>query len=139
MNFYQKFKDGKKILVKQEKGENWAIRKAMHKDTVSGLVQIQKIKEVSLSNAIDDWGNITENKSLRDKIGKLLSEGNDKKKITKFFKDLDNKWNEIDITRVKVFYFETDLVASRVSLNDSFNKDKIDTITDTAIQKILWP
>jgi CRISPR-associated endonuclease Csn1 len=137
VNFYQKFKDGKKILVKQEKGENWAIRKAMHKDTVSGLVQIQKIKEVSLSNAIDDWGNITENKSLRDKIGKLLSEGNDKKKITKFFKDLDNKWNEIDITRVKVFYFETDLVASRVSLNDSFNKDKIDTITDTAIQKIL--
>lgn len=137
VNYYQKFDDGKKVIMKQEKGENWAIRKALHKDTVSGLVKIQKIKEVSLSNAIDDWENIAQNKSLRNKIKKLFAEGNDKKKITKQFKDLDNKWNEIDISRVKVYYYETDQVASRVSLNDSFNKAKIETITDTGIQKIL--
>ena len=137
VNHYQKFDDGKKVLVKQEKGENWAIRKAMHKDTVSGLVQIQKIKEVSLSNAIDDWQNIAENRSLRDKISKLITEGNDKKKISKFFKDLDFKWKEIDISKVKLYYFETDQVASRIVLNDSFNKAKIETITDTGIQKIL--
>ena len=137
VNYYQKYVDSKKVLVKQDKGENWAIRKALHKDTVSGLVQIQKTKEVSLSNAIDDWENIAENKSLRNNVRKLFSEGNDKKKITKIFKDLDNKWEDQDITRVNVFYFETDQVASRVSLNDSFNEAKIQTITDTGIQKIL--
>jgi CRISPR-associated endonuclease Csn1 len=137
VNYYQKFDNGKKVHVKQEKGENWAIRKAMHKDTVSGQVQIQKIKEVSLSNAIDNWQNIAENKSLRTKISELITEGNDKKKISKFFKDLDFKWNEIDISRVKLYYYDIDQVASRVNLNDSFNKAKIETITDTGIQKIL--
>jgi CRISPR-associated endonuclease Csn1 len=137
VNQYQKYVDGKKVIKKQENGENWAIRKALHKDTVYGLVQIQKIRDISLSNAIDDWQNIANHTSLREKIKKLLSEGNDKKKILKFFKDIDNRWNEIDISRVKVFYYETDQVASRVSLNDSFNKAKIETITDSGIQKIL--
>lgn len=137
VNFYQKFVDGKKVFIKQENGENWAIRKALHKDTVSGLVQIQKTKEVSLSNAIDDWKNIAENRSLRNQIQKLIDEGNDKKKISKFFKDLNNKWNEKEISRVKVFFHETDQVASRVNLDDSFDSSKIESITDTGIQKIL--
>jgi CRISPR-associated endonuclease Csn1 len=39
-------KDGqlKKVLVKQEKGENWAIRKPMHKETVSGKLDVSASK-----------------------------------------------------------------------------------------------
>lgn len=42
-NYYEKLVDGKKIKVKQE-GVNWAIRKALHKDTVSGKVELPRIK-----------------------------------------------------------------------------------------------
>ena len=43
-------KDGKpkKDLITQTKGDSWAIRKPMHKDTVSGLVSLRKKKEVLL-------------------------------------------------------------------------------------------
>ncbi|MCU0418978.1 MAG: type II CRISPR RNA-guided endonuclease Cas9 [Cyclobacteriaceae bacterium] len=39
-------KDGKpkKGLIPQTKGDSWAIRKSMHKDTISGLVSLQRVK-----------------------------------------------------------------------------------------------
>lgn len=39
-------KDGKPIkdIVTQSKGDNWAIRKSMHKETVSGKVELKRIK-----------------------------------------------------------------------------------------------
>lgn len=45
VNYYQKWEkqaDGsmKKVFVKQEKGENWAIRKPLHEQTVSGIVNL---------------------------------------------------------------------------------------------------
>jgi CRISPR-associated endonuclease Csn1 len=47
-NQYEKFveKNGKKVkeLVTQIKGDSWAIRKSMHKDTVSGEVKLDRIK-----------------------------------------------------------------------------------------------
>jgi CRISPR-associated endonuclease Csn1 len=42
-NRYEKYKDGKKVKVEQE-GINWAIRKPMHKDTVSGKVHLNWVK-----------------------------------------------------------------------------------------------
>lgn len=42
-NTYKVFENEKKIEKKQE-GVNWAIRKPMHKDTVSGKVELQRIK-----------------------------------------------------------------------------------------------
>jgi len=42
-NNYQKIENGKKIEKKQE-GINWAIRKSMHKDTVSGKVDLSWVK-----------------------------------------------------------------------------------------------
>jgi CRISPR-associated endonuclease Csn1 len=44
INKYEKIVDGKKVLVNQE-GVNWAIRKPMHKDTVSGKVNLPFVKE----------------------------------------------------------------------------------------------
>lgn len=77
-NTYEKIENGKKVKVKQD-GVNWAIRKPMHKETVSGKVELGRIK----------------------------------------------------VTKGKI------LTATRKSINTSFNKDSIKSITDTGIQKIL--
>lgn len=42
-NYYEKMENGEKIKVAQ-KGINWAIRKPMHKDTVSGKVELPWVK-----------------------------------------------------------------------------------------------
>ncbi len=58
--------------------------------------------------------------------------------LQKYFKENDNKWNDIDVSRLEIYYWENDNVASRVNLDTSFSKDKIDkSVTDTGIQKIL--
>jgi CRISPR-associated endonuclease Csn1 len=142
VNYYQKWvADGngdlKKQIVKQE-GNNWAIRKPMHKETVSGSVSLRKIKNgVSLLNAIDNYEMIV-NKSLRKKIKQLIEEKNDKKKIQTFFKNLENKWNDKDVTKVDLYYFDNDNVASRTKIDESFTSKFIsESVTDTGIQKIL--
>lgn len=132
-------KDGKpkKDFIKQVKGDSWAIRKPMHKDTVSGAVKLRKTKEVSLSAALDNYTDIFD-KDLKKHIALLIEEGYDKKRLVKYFKDAGNKWNDRDISRLKVYYWDNDNVASRVNLDVSFNEKRIiETITDTGIQKIL--
>lgn len=42
-NYYEKIVDGKKVMFKQE-GVNWAIRKPMHKETVSGKIDLPRVK-----------------------------------------------------------------------------------------------
>ena len=109
----------------------------MHKDTVSGLVLLRKKKEVSLSVALDNYNEIVD-KDLKKEILSLVKLKYDKKLLTKFFKDRQNKWNDKDISRVEIYYWDNNNVASRVSLNTSFNEKRIaETITDTGIQKIL--
>ena len=137
-NRYECFVHGKKEIVKQSKGESWAIRKPMHKDTVSAAVSLRKIKTVRLSLAIDDWANIVD-KTLRKEIGLLYSKygENGSKNIIKYFKDRDNKHNGLDVSKVNVYSFDNDCAASRVTLDDTFNSTKIESITDTGIQKIL--
>jgi CRISPR-associated endonuclease Csn1 len=124
-----------KELVPQIKGESWAVRKPMHKDTVSGIVQLQKQKNIALGLAIIDPTKITD-KLLKSKIKLLLKEGLNQDAIIKYFKALKNIWNDKNITKVEVHYFEEN-VASRVSLDISFGLKKIESITDTGIQKIL--
>lgn len=136
VNHYQKFVDGKKVFEKQIKGDSWAIRKPMHKDTVSGSVTLRFKKMVQLSVAIDSVEMIVD-KSLRAKVKELLVQTNDKKKIVKFFKDIEYKWNDKDISRVEIYYLDNENVASRVKVDESFNAEKIGSITDTGIQKIM--
>ncbi len=142
INYYEKIvKDengkSKKVEVKQTRGENWAIRKPMHKDTVSGLITIQRKKKVSLSKALEDWKNIVD-KDLRSKVKELIELNYDSKSLLKFFKDLENKWNTKDISKLDIYYLDTTNVASRVKLDESFTKSKIEnSIADTAIIKIL--
>ena len=139
VNYYQKMVNGEKVVVKQTKGDSWAIRKPMHKDTVAGNVNLWLKKEVTLSSAIDNWKQIVD-KNLKMKIFSLKNEGLDKRRIVKFFTENDNKWAGKDVSRPELYYFSDEaeqLVASRVPLDDSFNTKKIRSITDTGIRKIL--
>ena len=140
-NWYQKWEtqeDGslKKIIKKQESDDHWAIRKPMHKDTVAGLVQLRFKKNVQLSPALDQWEMLVD-KSLKNQIKALVKQGFDKTKIRKFFKELEDKWDGKDISKVEIYYFEKEMVASRTSVDESFNSAVIKSITDTASQKIM--
>jgi len=139
VNKYQCFEDGQKVVKKQTKGDSWAIRKPLHKDTVSGVVNLRLKKTATLSAAIDQWETLVD-KNLKTKIKQLINEGFDKKKIIKFFANQENKWMGKEISKVELYYFSNEnevLVASRVNLDDSFNAKKIESITDTGIQQIL--
>lgn len=140
-NFYQTWKkeengEQKKVSVKQTKGDNWAIRKPMHKDTFSGLVQLKVKQTVSLSVALDQIGMIVD-KSLRDRIKELLAQRYDKRMLQIYFKDLNYYWEGKDMARIEIFSFDKENVASRVKVDESFNRKKIESVTDTGIQKIM--
>ena len=139
-NMYVHFVDGKKTLVKQE-GVNWAIRKSMHKDTVFGEVNLRKIKTVSLNEAIKNPSRIVE-KEFKFKIQSLLKDGYDVKKIKKYFEENKDVWQDINLSKIAVYYFTKEtkdrFFATRKTLDTSFNKKKIEeSVTDTGIQKIL--
>ena len=143
INRHQKYinKDGEwlKELVKQTKGDSWAIRKPMHKDTVAGHVNLRDRKTVTLNAAIEIWETLVD-KNLKTKVKQLINEGYDKKKIVKYFADSDFKWMGKEVVKPEVYYFSDEkemLVASRVNLDVSFNETKIKSITDTGIRKIL--
>jgi CRISPR-associated endonuclease Csn1 len=133
-----------KQLVKQEEGatKNWAIRKPLHKDTVAGLVKLKFKKMVSLSLAIDNWEMIV-NKDLRKEIKKLVNQNFDKKMLLQFFKEQENKWQGVDVSKIEIYYWDVDNsgqasnVASRVKVDESFNSIKINSVTDSGIQTIL--
>lgn len=134
--------NGKKVLVKQEKGDSWAIRKSMHKDTVFGEVNLRKSdKTVSLNEALNNPKAIV-NKEFKKKVQEMLKLGHDAKYIKKYVEENKDVWSDIDIKRMQVYYFTKDIndryFATRKPLDTSFNKKKIkESVTDTGIQKIL--
>ncbi len=141
-NYYVHFDEsGKKVLEKQINGDSWAIRKPMHKDTVFGKVNLQRVKEVRLSLALDTPKMIVD-KKLKEKVLQLYSYKYDKKRIGKYFKENASLWKDLNLSKVAVYYFTNDsaepLVAVRKPLDTSFNAKKIkESVTDTGIQKIL--
>lgn len=139
-NVYIRYENGRKIQVTQ-KGVNWAIRKSMHKDTVFGEVNLRKIKTVSLNIAIQNPTRIVE-RDLKHKIISLLDDGRDPKKIKKYFEENSDVWQDINLSKIQVYYFTKETnnryFATRKPLDTSFNKKKIEeNVTDTGIQKIL--
>ncbi|NDW19292.1 type II CRISPR RNA-guided endonuclease Cas9 [Dysgonomonas sp. 216] len=138
-NKYQKFEDGIKKLDPQASGDNWAIRKPLHKETVYGRVNLQLKKMVSLSVALDNWKMIVD-KDIRDKIKLLFDEKFDKKQILVYFKKVGNRYNQRDISKLEVYYFSDEkepLVATRKALDSSFTVKNINAVTDTGIRQIL--
>lgn len=141
-NYYQAYDDaGKKVFKKQKKGDSWAIRKSMHKDTVFGQVNLRKIKEVRLSVALESPEKIVD-KKIKEKVLQLFAYQYDKKKIEKYFKENASLWKEVNLAKIPVYYFTDEsselLVAVRKNLDTGFTEKKIrESVTDTGIQKIL--
>ena len=150
-NRYQHFDEsGKKVFDKQKKGDSWAIRKSMHKDTGWGEVNLRFIKEVSLNDALRNPKSIV-NKDFKQKVQELFTQGHDAKYIKKYVEDNKDVWSDINTSKIEVYYFTketkdryfatrflSDLVgyfAKVVKYDDAIKK--IEGITDTGIQKIL--
>lgn len=133
--------DGKKHLMKQAKGDGWAIRKSLHKETVFGEVNLRKIKTVSLKEAMQNPQSIVE-KDFKRQLKELMNAGWDIKRIKAYFEERKEVWHEVDLAKIRVYYFTKDtssrLFAVRKLLDDTFDAKKIkEKITDTGIQKIL--
>lgn len=133
--------NGKKVLLKQEKGDSWAIRKSMHKDTVYGEVNLRFKKTVSLNEALKNPNAIV-NKDFKLKVQELQAQGRDAKYIKKYVEDNKDVWSDIDIKKIWIYYFtketKSQYFATRKPIDVSFNKKKIEEcVTDTGIQKIL--
>ncbi|MDR1896172.1 MAG: type II CRISPR RNA-guided endonuclease Cas9 [Prevotellaceae bacterium] len=138
-NKYLAYENGKKVLKSQTKGDSWAIRKPLHKDTVFAKVSLQKIKKVKLSEALNNLENIV-NKEFRDEIRRIgAAYGKfDPDKINKYFKDRKYLYGKTDISKVDMYYFETENAAVRKLLDTSFTEKVIkESVTDSGIQKIL--
>lgn len=135
----------KKELEKQKGSENstnktnWAIRKPMHKETVSGFVKIKKIKK-GFSNLISylDKPELIVDKSIKIKVKSLINFfDNDLKKIRKHLKENPLLIEDKEITKIKVFEWTESATATRVSLNEKFTRKQLESITDSGIIKIL--
>lgn len=138
VNYYQKFFENEKQFIKQTKGENWAIRKPLHKETVSGLVKLKynSDKFISLNNAIENYSLIID-PSIKNIIKNVLIKNkNDFNATKKHFREFPIIINENHIIKVQVYEWKEG-TANRIMLDDSFNSEKIKSVTDSGIQKIL--
>lgn len=131
-NHYEKIVDGKKVRVRQEKGDNWAIRKSMHKDTVFGEVNLRKIKSVSLNEALKN-----PNRIVRKDVKKLICECSDVKAMKKLLSDCFP-----ELTKLEIYYYTSETndkyYATRTMISPDFTKEFIQkSVTDTGIQSIL--
>jgi CRISPR-associated endonuclease Csn1 len=140
VNKYRAYENGKKITKTQTQGESWAIRKPLHKETAFAKVALRKIKTVRLNEALKDWQSIVD-KQLKRQIKAIIAEygGNvDRERLNRYFKDRKYSFNDADISRIQVYYFEDENAAVRKPLGMSFTEKFIkESVTDTGIQKIL--
>lgn len=126
--------EGKKVYVRQTKGENWAIRKSMHKDTVFGEVDLRKVKSVSLNEALKCPERI-----VRKDIKKLVSEcesANAKKKAAVILERFP------EATKLDIYYYTLETkdryFATRIPITQDFIKEFIEkSVTDAGIREIL--
>ncbi len=126
----------KKELIKQTKGDNWAIRKPMHKDTVSGNVKVRVKKTVSFINGVKDWQNLVD-KELKNRIKSLYSLGKNEKTILKYFKENPHQKDGNTISKVEVYAFTQNATATRITLSDKFTAKQLENVTDSGIRSIL--
>ena len=136
---------GKKIRRHQSNREHYAIRKPLHKDSVYGEVILPSIASVNLKKALLKADRILD-KRLKDKIFELrkLYNYSNKQIEEHLTKVCINclEWKNYDFKKIAVRILSNDadathIVAIRKPLDESFDKVKINTITDTGIQKIL--
>lgn len=144
VNKYQVWKeeDGamKKVTVKQTKGDNWAIRKPMHAETVSGKVFLKRIKQshITIANAIEQIEFIVDKEVKKQLTSKIKQYPNNKEGLKKHLKAFPVMIDGKAIDKVQVYEtIEATATRERNNLDITFDEKKIEKITDTGIQKIL--
>jgi len=126
----------KKTQVRQIKGENWAIRKTLHKETFAGAVSVREKKEVSFINGIKNWRSLVD-KKLKKQIKSMIDQGMNEKQLLKHFRDNPYTANGNLVKRVEIYHFIENATAYRVELSDKFKRKQLDNVTDSGIRKIL--
>lgn len=128
----------KKLLIKQTKGENWAIRKPLHNETVSGKVVLKRrnSKFIYLNSALEKIDFLVDKKLKAILKQKREFFNSDLKELKKYFKKNPIKINNIIISKAEIYDF-VEATASRVPLNEKFTRKQLKRITDIGIQRIL--
>ena len=147
-NRYSTISDGKRTTVKQEKGDSWAIRKPLHKETVFGEVNLQLKKKVPIKKALESINSIV-SRELKEKIKEKKTLNYSNKDIIEFLDKNKDVWSEAADGKVEVYYYTADTndryFATRKDLL-SLMKDAttiptaekaIASITDSGIRSIL--
>ena len=164
-NHYTVTKGGRREVRKQA---TYAIRNSLHQETVWGLVNLQQKEQMSLKDAIKELRTFLSAriddpqmrpksqivcKPLRRRISQLITAGKTDKEILALLDAESDVWSEeIKSGKVSVYTWSKDggtrICATRFlsSLSDLFSKltdeekikNKIASITDTGIQKILF-
>ena len=141
VNYYKNAPNGKsawqeprtfKDITKSENQYNWGVRRSLGEKTYYGKVYLGKTENKQLHKYLDkiyDYPEIIIDNKLQNQILEIknssLSFEEFKVKIKSSFQNKQ--------TKVKVLK-----MAIRKPLDTSFNSDKIETITDTGIQEILF-
>ena len=140
-NSYWHYENGRKVLAKQKDGDGWAVRNSLHKATVAGAIRLQEKKKVRLADALL-VPNLICDEEVRNVVSRAIGMYKcfDQKTILKYIKDnFANKVNGQDIRKVEIWHIpeQPTMSATRVSLDDSFDKEKIESVSDSGIRKIL--
>lgn len=147
-NCHQAYRNGKKIIVEQTKGDNLAIRKPMHKDTVFGEVNLQLTKMMKIKDVIKNPDRIVD-RQIKAKVKEKLELHYTVKDIEAFFAKNSDVWNDVKDGKIEVYYYtqetEDRYYATRKPLSELLKDVKraqdaekvIQSITDTGIQQIL--
>ena len=117
----------------------WAVRKPMHKETFFGHINLRRKKTVKLKEALENIPSIC-NEDLRDYINSLVAKHFNTKQLLAHFKSFGYHWNKQHVDKVEIWQFSDEkekMVATRKTLDTSFDAKRIASITDTGIQKIL--
>lgn len=147
-NRYTLIRDGKRLSVKQEKGDSWAIRKPLHKETVFGEVNLQLKKKVSVKKALEDVNSIV-SRDLKEKIKEKRALGYSDKQVAEFLEKNKDVWSEAAAGKIEVYYYTKDTndryFATRKDLLSVMSdcttiaaaEKAIESITDSGIRTIL--
>ena len=143
-NHYTHYENGQKVVSRQTKGDQWAIRKSLHKATYFGLIHLLQKKRVNLEEALDNVDNIVD-KEIRKAIKDLHHAYKNTKKehILDYFRDKTRKFklNGKDIRKVEVYYYsdnkENAFVANRITIDSTITKTDIQNISDKSICNIM--
>lgn len=90
-----------------------------------------------LSEALKDWKKIVD-KKLKQEIKRLTCQYGkfDVDTILRYFKDRKYQFGEVDVSKVKMYYFDEENAAVRKNVDTSFTEKFIQgSVTDTGIQK----